>query len=35
MMRGLSRTNLRGVWAAIMTSFDENARFDEGVFREN
>lgn len=35
MLGGLTRTNLRGVWAAITTPFDDDARFDEGVFREN
>ncbi|MCL4499049.1 MAG: dihydrodipicolinate synthase family protein [Chloroflexi bacterium] len=31
----LTRENLHGIWAAITTPFDENDRFDEGVFREN
>src|SRR4051812_6983023 len=31
----LTRDNLHGVWVAIATPFDENNRFDEGVFREN
>jgi dihydrodipicolinate synthase/N-acetylneuraminate lyase len=35
MLGGLTRAKLRGVWAAITTPFDENDRFDEGVFREN
>ena len=35
MSQRLTRRNLHGVWAAITTPFDENDRFDEGVFREN
>jgi dihydrodipicolinate synthase/N-acetylneuraminate lyase len=35
MTERLSRENLRGVWAAIATPFDEDDRFDEGIFREN
>jgi dihydrodipicolinate synthase/N-acetylneuraminate lyase len=35
MRERLTRENLHGVWAAITTPFDENDRFDEGVFREN
>jgi 4-hydroxy-tetrahydrodipicolinate synthase len=35
MKERLTRENLHGVWAAIATPFDENNRFDEGVFREN
>jgi 4-hydroxy-tetrahydrodipicolinate synthase len=35
MRNGLTRTNLHGVWAAIVTPFDDNDRFDEGVLREN
>src|SRR5512138_561378 len=35
MRHGLTRDNLRGIWAAIATPFDEHARFDESVFREN
>jgi 4-hydroxy-tetrahydrodipicolinate synthase len=31
----LTPDNLRGVWAAIATPFDEHDRFDEAVFREN
>jgi 4-hydroxy-tetrahydrodipicolinate synthase len=35
MRERLTRENLHGVWAAIATPFDEDDRFDEGVFREN
>ena len=35
MSERLTRGNLRGVWAAIATPFDEHDRFDEAVFREN
>ncbi|MBA3274524.1 MAG: dihydrodipicolinate synthase family protein [Chloroflexia bacterium] len=35
MLRGLTRENLRGVWAAIHTPFDDEDRFDEETFREN
>jgi 4-hydroxy-tetrahydrodipicolinate synthase len=35
MTERLTRDNLHGVWAAIATPFDENDRFDEGIFREN
>jgi 4-hydroxy-tetrahydrodipicolinate synthase len=35
MRERLTRENLHGVWAAIATPFDEDNRFDEGVFREN
>jgi dihydrodipicolinate synthase/N-acetylneuraminate lyase len=35
MVERLTRQNLRGVWAAIATPFDNNDNFDEGVFREN
>lgn len=35
MNQQLTRENLRGVWAAIATPWDEQDRFDEGVFREN
>jgi 4-hydroxy-tetrahydrodipicolinate synthase len=35
MTERLTRDNLHGVWAAIATPFDEQYRFDEGVFREN
>ena len=35
MSQRLTRDNLRGVWAAITTPFDDNDRFDEGAFREN
>ncbi len=35
MRQGLTRANLHGVWAAIVTPFDKNDRFDEGVLREN
>jgi 4-hydroxy-tetrahydrodipicolinate synthase len=31
----LTRENLHGIWAAIATPFDDHARFDEDVFREN
>ena len=31
----LTKENLRGVWAAILTPWDESDRFDEGAFREN
>jgi dihydrodipicolinate synthase/N-acetylneuraminate lyase len=31
----LTRTNLKGVWAAITTPCDQYGRFDEGPFREN
>ena len=31
----LTRENLHGVWAAIATPFDDDDRFDEGIFREN
>ncbi|MDB5076242.1 MAG: dihydrodipicolinate synthetase [Chloroflexi bacterium] len=31
----LTSDNLHGVWAAVATPFDEDGRFDEGVFREN
>jgi len=35
MNQRLTRQNLRGVWAAITAPFDDNDRFDEGVFREH
>ena len=35
MTERITRENLHGVWAAIATPFDEEDRFDEGVFREN
>ncbi|HEY7032387.1 MAG TPA: dihydrodipicolinate synthase family protein [Thermomicrobiales bacterium] len=35
MTERLTRENLHGVWAATATPFDEEDRFDEGVFREN
>jgi 4-hydroxy-tetrahydrodipicolinate synthase len=35
MLERLTRENLAGVWAAITTPFDEDDRFDAGVFREN
>ena len=35
MSERLTRENLHGVWTAIATPFDENNRFDEGIFREN
>lgn len=35
MRERLTRENLHGVWAAIATPFDEDDRFDEGIFREN
>lgn len=35
MRNGLTRANLHGVWAAMVTPFDKNDRFDEGVLREN
>ncbi len=35
MRERLTRENLHGVWAAIATPFDQDDRFDEGVFREN
>jgi 4-hydroxy-tetrahydrodipicolinate synthase len=35
MRERLTRENLRGIWVAIATPFDEADRFDEGVFREN
>jgi dihydrodipicolinate synthase/N-acetylneuraminate lyase len=35
MRERLTRENLHGVWAAIATPFDENDRFDAGVFRED
>jgi 4-hydroxy-tetrahydrodipicolinate synthase len=35
MTKRLTRENLRGVWTAISTPFDENDRFDEAIFREN
>src|SRR5438105_964559 len=31
----LTRENLTGVWAALVTPFDEHDRFDEASFREN
>jgi 4-hydroxy-tetrahydrodipicolinate synthase len=31
----LTRENLRGVWAAVATPFDERDRIDESAFREN
>ena len=34
-MHRLTRESLCGVWAAIATPFDQDDRFDEGVFREN
>lgn len=33
--RRLTSDNLRGVWAAIATPFDDRNRFDPGVLREN
>jgi len=35
MRERLTRENLHGVWAAIATPFDDDDRFDEGIFREN
>ena len=35
MRERLTRENLRGVWAAIATPFDDDDRFDEATFREN
>ncbi|MHB1417251.1 MAG: dihydrodipicolinate synthase family protein [Chloroflexota bacterium] len=35
MLKGLTRDNLHGVWAAVATPFDDCDRFDEGVLREN
>jgi len=35
MSNGLTRDNLHGVWAAIATPFDDEGKFDAGVFREN
>src|SRR5438552_846103 len=35
MSERLTRENLHGVWTAIATPFDEDNRFDEGIFREN
>src|SRR5713226_784388 len=35
MVEYLTRDNLHGVWAAVATPFDEQNRFDEGIFREN
>ena len=35
MRERLTRDNLRGIWAAMTTPFDEHDRFDAGVLREN
>jgi 4-hydroxy-tetrahydrodipicolinate synthase len=35
MLGGLTRENLHGVWAAILTPFDERDRFDADLFRES
>jgi dihydrodipicolinate synthase/N-acetylneuraminate lyase len=35
MLQGLTRENLRGVWAALTTPFDATDVFDPGILREN